>query len=160
MQLNWHVHVDARWLCSVRQAFKYRIEVSSAFGLYLLCTECGIRTQWQLQHSLVTLQSWAGLEERLKALAAKRNLGDLSVGPVLTWTNERMKAHIDRLLQIPGAPLPGHWHRGSTGQRCLYSHGCCGCACTAENAAWDFQSTDRAVRCSCQVRQHWVIYVG
>ena len=46
----------------------------------------------------------AGIEERLKALAAKRKLSDLSVGPVLTWTNERMKAHIDRLLQIPGAP--------------------------------------------------------
>lgn len=46
----------------------------------------------------------AGIEERLKALAAKRKLSDLSVGPVLTWTNERMKAHMDRLLQIPGAP--------------------------------------------------------
>ena len=45
----------------------------------------------------------AGIEARLKALAAKRKLSDLSVGPVLTWTNERMKAHIDRLLQIPGA---------------------------------------------------------
>ena len=46
----------------------------------------------------------AGIEARLKALAAKRKLSDLSVGPVLTWTNERMQAHIDRLLQIPGAP--------------------------------------------------------
>ena len=47
----------------------------------------------------------AGLEARLKARAAKRSLADLSVGPVLTWTNERMKAHMDRLLQIPGARL-------------------------------------------------------
>ena len=46
----------------------------------------------------------AGIEERLKALAARRKLSDLSVGPVLTWTNERMEAHVDRLLQIPGAP--------------------------------------------------------
>jgi len=59
----------------------------------------------------------AGLEARLKALAAKRSLADLSVGPVLTWTNERMKAHMDRLLQIPGARL------GRTGA-CL---GCLGC---------------------------------
>ena len=36
----------------------------------------------------------AGIEARLKALAAKRKLSDLSVGPVLTWTNERMQAHM------------------------------------------------------------------
>jgi len=42
---------------------------------------------------------------KLKELAAKRNLSDLSVGPVLTWNNQRIQAHIDRLLAIKGARL-------------------------------------------------------
>lgn len=57
----------------------------------------------------------AGLAERLQTLAARRNLDDLTVGPVLTVTTERMQTHTDALLEIPGArllfggkPLTGH----------------------------------------------------
>ena len=42
---------------------------------------------------------------KLKELAGRRKLDDLTLGPVLTWTNDRMKAHIDALLEIPGAEL-------------------------------------------------------
>ena len=42
-------------------------------------------------------------------------LDDLTLGPVLTWTNEQMQAHIDAVMAVPGAellfggkPLEGH----------------------------------------------------
>ncbi len=60
--------------------------------------------------------NWAGaLQSRLGTLAARRNLGDLTNGPVLTWTNTMIREHIDALLAVPGAellfggaPLTGH----------------------------------------------------
>ena len=52
---------------------------------------------------------------KLAELAARRSLDDLTLGPVLTWTNEQMQAHIDAVLEVPGAellfggnPLEGH----------------------------------------------------
>ncbi len=52
---------------------------------------------------------------KLRLLARERNLADLSIGPVLTWTNEQIQAHIAKLLKINGAhllfggkPLTGH----------------------------------------------------
>ena len=57
----------------------------------------------------------AGFEAKIKALAARRRLSDLTVGPLLSVTNERMLAHIARILMVPGArvafggkPLTGH----------------------------------------------------
>jgi len=47
----------------------------------------------------------AGLVQKLKDLASRRNIDDLTIGPVLTWNNEQIKAHIDRVLAIPGARL-------------------------------------------------------
>lgn len=51
----------------------------------------------------------------MAAQAATRNLKDLTIGPVITWTNERIKKHIDALLELEGAkiafggkPLEGH----------------------------------------------------
>lgn len=46
----------------------------------------------------------AGLEGKLAEIAGRRKLEDLSIGPVLTWTTQAMLHHVDRLLQIPGAP--------------------------------------------------------
>ena len=43
--------------------------------------------------------------QKIEELAARRNLQDLTVGPVLTWTNEKIKAHIDAVLELPGAKL-------------------------------------------------------
>jgi len=55
------------------------------------------------------------LVPRLRELAARRSLDDLTLGPVLTWTNAQMLAHIESVLAVPGAellfggkPLEGH----------------------------------------------------
>jgi 1-pyrroline-5-carboxylate dehydrogenase len=43
--------------------------------------------------------------ETMKTQAAKRNLADLTVGPVLSWNNEKIKAHLDAVLELDGAKL-------------------------------------------------------
>ena len=55
------------------------------------------------------------LMPKLKGLAARRSLADLTIGPVLSWTNDQIKAHIDAVLAVPGSsllfggkPLTGH----------------------------------------------------
>lgn len=52
-------------------------------------------------------ENWnsANLVPKLKALAERRKLEDLTVGPVLTVTTEHMLAHVKRILEIPGAKL-------------------------------------------------------
>lgn len=59
------------------------------------------------QSMLFMHQNWVqqGFVDRLKSLAAQRNLEDLSVGPVLTVTTEKMLSHVEKLLAIPGARL-------------------------------------------------------
>jgi len=41
----------------------------------------------------------------MKSQAAKRSLADLTVGPILTWTNEKIKAHLDAVLELDGAKI-------------------------------------------------------
>lgn len=62
-------------------------------------------------------ENWikAGILDKLKTLAARRKLSDLTVGPILTWDNQRIKSHIDSILALPGTkllfggkPLTGH----------------------------------------------------
>lgn len=50
-------------------------------------------------------ENWvkAGVLDKIKANASKRNLQDGTNGPVLTHTTEEIHAHKQRLLQIPGA---------------------------------------------------------
>lgn len=69
------------------------------------------------QSILFAHNNWvdAGLIKKLKDLAAKRNLADLTIGPVLTWTTEQIQDHVNKLLSIRGAklicggkPLTGH----------------------------------------------------
>ncbi|EFJ40853.1 aldehyde dehydrogenase [Volvox carteri f. nagariensis] len=58
----------------------------------------------------------AGLLDRLSSLASRRQLYDLTVGPVLSWTTRAMLEHTNKLLAIPagakllfgGKPLSGH----------------------------------------------------
>ena len=45
----------------------------------------------------------SALEKKLAEIASKRNMSNLTVGPVLTWTTEAMLGHVDKLLKIPGA---------------------------------------------------------
>jgi 1-pyrroline-5-carboxylate dehydrogenase len=68
------------------------------------------------QSILFAHDNWAdALLPRLATLAARRGLDDLTLGPVLTWNNEQIRAHIDAVLAVPGAelmfggsPLTGH----------------------------------------------------
>ncbi|MBT8088312.1 MAG: aldehyde dehydrogenase family protein [Gammaproteobacteria bacterium] len=68
------------------------------------------------QSILFVHDNWAGkLLPKLKTLAARRCLDDLSLGPVLTWDNPAIERHIEAMLKVPGAellfggkPLSGH----------------------------------------------------
>jgi 1-pyrroline-5-carboxylate dehydrogenase len=57
------------------------------------------------QSIMFTHENWAkaGIYDKLGELAARRNLSDLSIGPVLTHTNESILGHMNRLLEIPGS---------------------------------------------------------
>ena len=62
-------------------------------------------------------ENWVagGLLEKLAQRAASRNLDDLTIGPVLTWTTDDMLKHVQKILAIPdsrllfgGNPLKNH----------------------------------------------------
>ena len=59
------------------------------------------------QSILFMHENWAqaGLEVALAQRASTRNLDDLTIGPVLSWTTEAMLSHAQRLLSIPGARI-------------------------------------------------------
>ena len=59
------------------------------------------------QSLLAVHENWVkrGLLTRIEKLAAKRSFGDLTIGPVLTWTNELIEEHIDKLLGITGTKI-------------------------------------------------------
>jgi len=68
------------------------------------------------QSILFVHENWAeALLPKLAELAARRSLADLTLGPLLTWSNERIEAHIASVLAVDGAerlfggkPLTGH----------------------------------------------------
>ena len=43
--------------------------------------------------------------DKMVVQAAKRSLKDLTIGPILTWKNEHIKAHIDAVMELEGAEL-------------------------------------------------------
>ena len=43
--------------------------------------------------------------DKIEDLAKKRNLNDLSIGPVLTWNNKQIEKHINEVLKIPNSKL-------------------------------------------------------
>lgn len=59
------------------------------------------------QSLLAVHENWVklGFLEKIAQLAAKRSLKDLTIGPVLTWTNDMIEEHIDKLLRIRGARI-------------------------------------------------------
>eukprot|EP00475_Leptophrys_vorax_P030448 TRINITY_DN45631_c0_g2_i1.p1 TRINITY_DN45631_c0_g2~~TRINITY_DN45631_c0_g2_i1.p1 ORF type:complete len:383 (+),score=4.29 TRINITY_DN45631_c0_g2_i1:139-1149(+) len=59
------------------------------------------------QSILFMHENWvqAGLEDRLRALAARRRLDDLTIGPVLTVSTKTFLSHVQQLLSLPGARL-------------------------------------------------------
>jgi 1-pyrroline-5-carboxylate dehydrogenase len=68
------------------------------------------------QSALFLHENWAdSLLPLLGDLAARRSLDDLTTGPVLSWTNDQIKSHIEAVLAIEGTellfggkPLTGH----------------------------------------------------
>ncbi|GAA0148166.1 dehydrogenase [Lithospermum erythrorhizon] len=59
------------------------------------------------QSMLFIHENWNknSLTSKLKDLAARRKLDDLTIGPVLTFTTEAMLDHMSKLLKIPGSEL-------------------------------------------------------
>jgi 1-pyrroline-5-carboxylate dehydrogenase len=58
------------------------------------------------QSILFVHENWAdSLLPKLEPLASRRNMENLSIGPVLTWSNEEIQAHIDACMAVPGAEL-------------------------------------------------------
>ena len=60
------------------------------------------------QSILFVHNSWGGLRfamQKLKPLARERKLEDLTIGPVLTWTNKQIQEHLEKLLEIKNSIL-------------------------------------------------------
>jgi 1-pyrroline-5-carboxylate dehydrogenase len=58
------------------------------------------------QSVLFVHDNWAeAVLPKLKTLADRRSLDGLSVGPVLSWSNQQIRSHIDAVLEIPGTEL-------------------------------------------------------
>ncbi len=58
------------------------------------------------QSVLFVHDNWAdALLPKLGQLAERRKLDDLTIGPVLSWTNARIRSHVDAVLAVPGAEL-------------------------------------------------------
>lgn len=58
------------------------------------------------QSILFVHDNWSdALLPKLQALASRRSLENLSIGPVLSWNNDRIATHIKRVLEVPGAEL-------------------------------------------------------
>ena len=94
---------DARWLDYV--AWQADEDAYNAAG-----QKCSA------QSILFVHDNWYdALLPKLVALAKRRSLADLTIGPVLSWTNKQIRRHIDAVLAVPGsellfggAPLEGH----------------------------------------------------
>jgi 1-pyrroline-5-carboxylate dehydrogenase len=69
------------------------------------------------QSMLIAHENWMelGIVDKLAQQAGKRSLDGLTIGPILTWSTQRILEHIDNCLALPGAklafggkPLQGH----------------------------------------------------
>ena len=51
-------------------------------------------------------ENWSeALLPKLKKLAERRKLDNLSIGPILSWNNQQIQSHVDAVMAIPGAEL-------------------------------------------------------
>jgi len=59
------------------------------------------------QSILFAHENWmkAGFVEKIRALAARRNLNDRTCIPIFTWTNKQLDAHVQACLKVPGSKL-------------------------------------------------------
>lgn len=47
----------------------------------------------------------SGLLEKMAEQAGRRSLKNLTIGPILTWNNEKIKEHLDAVLELEGAEV-------------------------------------------------------
>jgi 1-pyrroline-5-carboxylate dehydrogenase len=84
---------DARWLDFV--AWQSDEDAYNAAG-----QKCSA------QSVLFVHNNWVeSLLPKLATLAGRRGLEDLTIGPVLSWSNAQIREHIDAVLDIPGTEL-------------------------------------------------------
>jgi len=84
---------DARWLDFV--AWQSDEDAYNAAG-----QKCSA------QSVLFVHKNWVeSLLPKLKTLAGRRSLENLSIGPVLSWSNPQIRSHIDAVLEVPGTEL-------------------------------------------------------
>jgi 1-pyrroline-5-carboxylate dehydrogenase len=59
------------------------------------------------QSVLFAHENWIkdGILDKIKNLAQRRKLEDLTIGPILSWNNKRLQDQTDKLLKINGAKL-------------------------------------------------------
>lgn len=71
-------------------------------------------------------ENWmnAGIIEKIKARSTTRNIQDFSAVPIITWTNEKIQAHVDACLKIPGAKLLFGGKPITTGHKIPKCYGC------------------------------------
>lgn len=71
------------------------------------------------QSMLFMHSSWAdaGLEARLAARAGARKLADLTIGPVLTWSTDRLLEHVGKCVDLEKGERGGAGARTSKGGR-------------------------------------------
>ena len=52
-------------------------------------------------------ENWeaAGFTAKIKETAARRHVGDLSAGPVLSWSTDKMLDHVGKVAALPGAKV-------------------------------------------------------
>ena len=47
----------------------------------------------------------AGIFEKMGEIAGRRNLKDLTISPILSWTNKQISDHIADFLKLPGTKV-------------------------------------------------------
>lgn len=47
----------------------------------------------------------AGIYDKVKSITSKRTYKDLTISPILTWSNKRIQDHVETVLKIPGSTL-------------------------------------------------------
>ena len=59
------------------------------------------------QSILFAHQNWVdqGFFKKIKTLANNRTLDNLTIGPILSWNNSQIQAHVDKVLEIEGSQL-------------------------------------------------------
>ena len=79
------------------------------YAVYVTDQDCfaGSGQKCSAQSVMFLHKNWskAGFLEKFKERAMKRRFSDLTIVPVMTWSNARIMEHISKLLTIPGVKV-------------------------------------------------------